>query len=902
MDASERFRRIDQLFDQLLDEPPAERELRLQALAEDDPELIDAVRRLLDSVETGESVEMNHGLRDQALGSALDPAEAMIGERIGAFELVELIGRGGMGRVYRAERRDGRFEQTVAIKLIDGPDFAQPAVRERFFREQQTLARLNHPGIAGLLDGGLSGDGCAYIIMEYVDGDPIDRYCEKHQLALEQRIKLLIAVVEAVQYAHRNLIVHRDLKPSNIMVDGSGKVKLLDFGIAKALQDEGAACLQTRGEDAWMTAAYAAPEQLRGEAITAATDIYQLGNLAYELLVQQRPYADVESSPARLIDSKLRTRPRPPSHCAPEAFRKPLRGDLDAIVLKALRPEPDLRYGTARELANDFQAFLGHRPVVARRGVWAYALGKFVRRNWVAVSIGCVVAVSLMTALGITLHQVQVATSERDRARFESQRNQVVREHLVHLFRDAAGRAQDPQDVTARDLLETASLRVDDEFADDPQLRLSVLFALAELGLVLNDYRAAIPMMEDARTLAGVVGDRLTEAKASFELGQALVRRGEAEQAAVYLDQAEAFFRREPGENATDLAQTLMVRGQVLRHLGDMQTAEAVLQEALAMQLAGAGPDHSDTAIVHNNVANFYNLTGRFDLAHEHFSEAYRIWEGQNRLTTLDGANLLNNMATLHHRRGELQAAVQRYRQALELRRELFAPSAALGGLLTNYGGALLELDRREQADELLHEAHSLNHEYAGDDSLATASSAFRLADLYSLQGERNVPLGLYDEAIGIFAERFGDEHFYTARMRLAKARHWYRFGEPERSETLIEKAIPPLTQAGAIVQTDLVLAYVLRTQLALDRSSFDQADAALQEAQQLLANALPEDHWRQAQLGWLAVIVQHAMHGSVPKEADWQPHRAQLLAALGPEHRLIQQLEERTAKLAADG
>jgi non-specific serine/threonine protein kinase/serine/threonine-protein kinase len=902
MENKQRLQRIDALFDALLDEPVDQRQAVLSQLGQEDPRLAEAVLRLLNAAGEAGDLSLKGSLREDALGERLDPDLALLGERIGAFELVELIGRGGMGRVYRAERRDGRFEQTVAIKLVDTGNFASAGVRERFIREQQTLARLNHPGIAGLLDGGVTDQGRAYFVMEHIDGEPIDRYCQERRLGLHARIRLLCEVIEAVHYAHRNLVVHRDLKPSNILVDTSGRVKLLDFGIAKVLEEDAATNLQTQGNDAWMTAYYAAPEQLRGEAITVATDIYQLGNLAYELLAQQRPYADLESSPAKLIEAKLRTRPKLLSQCAPATRRRPLRGDVDAIVLRCLRPEPDLRYGTAREVADDLRAFIQHRPVRARRGRWSYAMGKFLRRNWLAASTASLMVGVLIVALLVTLQQTQVARSERDRAQFEASRNVVVRDHMVTLFRDAANRAATPGEVRASDLVPKAAERLEQEYADDPALRLSVLFALAELALVLNDYETGAPLMRQARDLATQLNEPLLEAKANYELGQSLVRQGDLDLSWDALDSAMAFWQTEPAEYGTEIAQTLMIQGQVLRHRGELDEAGELLEQALAKQVEAAGPDEHDTAIVHNNLANYFNLTGQFDAAEAQFQKAYNIWQQQDRLATLDGANLLNNMATLHHRRGELLAAVERYEEALTLRRQLFAPSAALGGLLTNYGAAMLALDRLDQADSLLHEAHELNLNFAGEASLATASSAYRLAEFYSLRRQPLVAEGLYQQAWDAFAERFGESHFYPARVQLAWARHYFRSEQWSRARERLALALEPLQQGGALASQELALAWMLSARLAMADPVGSEPDAAegIERAGELLREALPQQHWRLAHWRWLQALMQ-VQAGEWPADAEpIRLAREQLAAALGGEHRLIVDLSALTQRLSA--
>ena len=455
--ASPRCAEADVLFDQALDLPPEERSAFLNAACDGDAVLRQTVETLLfhaeaDEVRAGfpegflekKPLGLDGLLRQVAEGLEEELEDPLKGQRIGPYRITDEVGRGGMGVVYRAERIEGPFSQQVAIKVLPrGRDTA--ALLRRFEQEQRVLALLDHPHIARLLDGGLTEGGRPYFVMEYVDGEPLDAYCDRHRLSIGKRLRLFLAVCEAVQYAHQNLVVHRDLKPSNILVaaptEEGGQpalasrglqVKLLDFGIAKLLSGEGASGpgeILTRTGERLLTPEYAAPEQIRGEAVTTATDVYGLGVLLYELLTGQRPCHTTGRSRYEVEQAVCKTEPTRPSVAvtrpvvetgaathgepSPEAvgrarrlrvdqLQRTLRGDLDAICLKALRKEPEARYASVEALADDLRRYATGLPVQARRGSVGYRARKFVRRHRWGVAAAAVF-VLLLAGYALTI-------------------------------------------------------------------------------------------------------------------------------------------------------------------------------------------------------------------------------------------------------------------------------------------------------------------------------------------------------------------------------------------------------------------------------------------------------------------------------------------------------------------
>jgi len=402
---SGRWQLLQDLVNEALD-LPAERRLEFLRPRCADPAMLKHVQGLIDSYE-GCS-----GFFEAAVGKAaqslLDPEAVSPGQRLGAFQLKAIIGKGGMGAVYSATRADDQYQQMVAVKVMRGGFAATAEAQARFRAERQILANLNHPNIARLLDGGVTPDGSPFLVMEFVEGLPIDRFCEENRLSVSDRLALFRQVCSAVQYAHQNLIVHRDIKPANILVTADGIPKLLDFGIAKLLDTDASAALMTRADQRLMTPEYASPEQIRGETITTAADVYTLGALLYELLTGERPFkldrltaAEVE----RVISSTEPPRPSTVNQDRKRAAvlgRKEIGPDLDNIVLMAMRKEPERRYPSAGELSEDIRRYLAGFPVRARKDTLRYRSSKFIRRHTLALAAAAAVLIMLVAAVIIT--------------------------------------------------------------------------------------------------------------------------------------------------------------------------------------------------------------------------------------------------------------------------------------------------------------------------------------------------------------------------------------------------------------------------------------------------------------------------------------------------------------------
>ena len=510
---SERWNKVQEIFEQVVDLEISQRAVRLEELCGADIELKIEVLSLLDS--DAENLSLLEKPASDFIN--VEKVGSMVGKTIGAYTILSQIGYGGMGEVYLAERNDQQFKQQVALKIIKKGMDSQDTIH-RFQTERQILAKLEHAHIARLYDGGITDDGLPYFTMEYIEGDPIDKYCDKHKLSIRERINLFLQVVDAVQFAHSNFIVHRDLKPGNIIVTKDGKLKLLDFGIAKLLieNDLGEELIhQTQTGYRIMTPGYASPEQVRGENITTSSDVYSLGVLLYELLSGQSPYNITGKTPGEYEQIICHTDPVKPSTALtksktveekqvslklisdqrktiPEKLRKVLRGDLDNICMKALEKEQSRRYSSAGQFAEDITRYLNGHPILARPATIKYKTFKFITRHKASV-IASVIAFVILVSL-ISFYTVKLS-DERDKAQLEAAKAKQVSQYLASIFEIANPSESKGETITARQIVDEGVERLDEELNDQPIIK-------AEMMTVLSDVYYSLGLLEKSKELS----------------------------------------------------------------------------------------------------------------------------------------------------------------------------------------------------------------------------------------------------------------------------------------------------------------------------------------------------------------------------------------------------------------
>jgi predicted Ser/Thr protein kinase len=832
--------RVDELLDAMFDLPEAERLANLRARRIEDSAVLAEVESLLRAA--------------SAAGGFLatppkPPAEELpaegLGVRLGAWRIIHLIGRGGMGEVYEASRADGNFEQRVAIKLLQREAAAQMV---RFQAERQILARLEHPGIARLYDGGVTEDGRPFMVMEFVEGRPITEYCQITQATFEQRIALFTQVCDAVAYAHRNLIVHRDLKPSNILVTPGGAVKLLDFGIAKLLDGQRARVTQAAATP--MTPICAAPEQLTGGAVTTATDVYALGLLLFELLCGTHPWMGSDTPVLQAMRTVLQ-RPAPSLSKTAEARPNPpvpvrlLRGDLDAIVAKSLRKEPGDRYATVEAMKLDVERSRRGEPVEAREGARLYVISRTLRRyRWVAAAVAAVI-VSLAVGLGVAAWQAEKAAQERDAARRDAAREEAVRYNLTGLFRSAIS-DQGSKSTTAKGMIDSSAQRVLKEYHDQPLLAGQVVLTLADLYGALEDVNGSAALLEGFLAEADSRADPFAVADARQKLANIELLRGHADRAAQLLQQAESFWQESPRRFAEERLEGMGIRSRLQRARGDIDGSIATTRDAIAQRIALSGHDNRETALLFSSLAIALGTVNRLPEALKANYETTAIYRALGLGDGLDAQIIVANTGTLEMRDGHLREAEALLKSSLERERELAGDSAAVAAAMSYYGRILSITNRNEPAISVLRQAAEMAGRYAGPDSPVALQARIFLGEALLAADQREAASTL-TAAYEAAAAHYPAAHPLTLRAEIAVAQLGASQGNYAPAERQLAEAAAGLRKLGAQSSATLAMALENLGTVESAQGRNTEAETVLREAVSIRQKT-PDDVWELAQ------------------------------------------------------
>lgn len=743
------WERLEAIFFEALTLDPEDRDAFVERACAGDDDLRAEVEAVLAS-----HLAMEGGAADPT-----PPPASRVGTRVGAYRLEALVGEGGMGEVYRARRDDDVYEQEVAVKIVRSGLPASEMVR-RFRLERQILARLEHPNVAALLDGGITSGGQPYLVMQYVHGVPITVHVDRQRLPVAARLRLFVTVCRAVQFAHANLVVHRDIKPSNILVTPDGRVRLLDFGIAKLIDPEGTdGTIPTRSL-LLLTPEHAAPEQFLGTPITTATDVYQLGVLLYELLTGGRPFR--AGSPVELHRAICEQEPARPStvlgrgegsHAGvpdtvevadaarmrattPAGLRRQLRGDLDRIVLKALRKAPERRYGSAGELADDVERHLEGYPVQARPESLGYVLGRFVRRHRFGVTAGTALAAALV-ALAVTSLRF-ASTTSRQAAAIAAERDAAVE---ISTFLENLFEASDPFEGGAarRD-----TLRVRDFFDEG---------------------------VERVRT--GLEGQPRVQARLFSTFGKAYRNLGRFDEALPLLEDALAIRLREVGPDASEVAVSRVDLAQLYDAQGRLDAAEAQLDSAVAVLVRDSTAHTRRLTAALDVLGNLFQSQGRYP-------EAEASYRRSLALAALDSAGdgqrvqHLSNLATALAQQGQLREAEALLRRAVDAARSDHGSDHPLTStMLNNLGHVLMDLDELDEAEAVLREALSLRRARFEAPQPDLAVSVNNLASLLLRTNDLPEAVELFTESLDMRRALYGDRHPAVAigLMNLASTR-----------------------------------------------------------------------------------------------------------------------------------
>ena len=634
------------------------------------------------------------------------------GSRVGGFEIEALVGRGGMGEVYRARRADVGFEQHVALKLLRIDAVPSESL---FARERQMLARLDHPGIARLIDGAVTPDGRPWMAMAFVEGQPIDQWVRDKRPSLEARLRAFREVCAAVAYAHANLIVHRDLKPSNILVDGEGRVHLLDFGIAKLVAESGDVAAATT--TALMTPDYAAPEQLGNGVVTVATDVHALGLILYELLAGATPWSGDGGTLSMIVRRVAQEDPTPPSVLAAKhdiaIAPSRLRGDLDAIVLKALRKDPAARYGSAPELIEDIERFEASLPVRAREGSRRYRFGRLLRRNrWTIVAVSAVVLALAAGAVGVAV-QAHRTKIERDNALAEARRSDSIVQTLTLMF----GQAGYSRDLTLKQTLDESALRMLATLDRSPRSGAAVN-ALSDLYINLQDAKGSYSLLKSALE-RGIGGDS-PEATARMQsnLADAAIAMGAPDDVEALLTSAHRVFAQDPERHAADLQQIITSRAAMARRKRDYDTAIALLTDSLPTAEAAFAANDSALLTLYNNLLVYLIEANRLDEVGPVFTRVDKVLARPGQRDTVQALGLDQLRGAWLLRRGDAAGAERVSISVVDRRRRLFGDTPGLATDLAQLAKAQMANGRFAEARVSLLEARPMAVRFLGARSI----------------------------------------------------------------------------------------------------------------------------------------------------------------------------------------
>ncbi|MCH9695199.1 MAG: serine/threonine-protein kinase [Gammaproteobacteria bacterium] len=839
------LKKVEAAFHHALSLQGSARETYLERLHKEDADLASAVGDLVRNTCGGDDAFLRAPIEASAAELSETAVDPWLGRELGPYRIVERIAAGGMGAVFLAERSDDQFEQRVAIKIMTSQLLDDNAI-ERFKAERQILASLQHPYIAQLLDGGTTDEGLPYLVMEHIDGSPIDIHCDEHALTVPERLALFRKTTQAIDFAHRSLIVHRDIKPSNILVTGDGTPKLLDFGIAKLLGPTSRQVMggQTQVGRRVLTLEYASPEQVRAERVTTATDVYSLGVLLYQLLTGQSPYDFSDNSGASIEHQILDTAPEKPSSKVTGAYktadsigrtrsttlsslRRRLSGDVDNIVLMALQKDPERRYKTASDFSADIGRYLNDKPVRARGDNWVYKGRKFVVRNAKALSLTALV---LVGAVGLVSYYTLQLADERDKANLAAAESEQVADFLTDLFASSSPHAAKGQDITAIDLLEQGSEQIN-ELNDQPRLQAALSRIMAGSYTALGDTARSIPMLQKAIDAQELMQprDEIAIAYALHDLAEAFRQRGQ-------LDEAEDRMRRALTYRINNFGPEHGLVGYTYARLGVILQDGRKSEQALALQRRGLevmiGYGHGDNfaAIdIRGNMGNALASLGRYDEARpllEKTVEMSERVEGQMApRTIIRRSNLGRALLVL----GDYQSADEIFADGIERGAAVWPENYyVIASMTALRGTALRKMGRLDESLQQYERAAEITRSRVGEGDIRYVDRLYGFGRIYTALERHDDAELAYLRAIELATELQGENGYKATLTRVMLGQHYVIRGRAEAAIAVLRQAINSLELLN--VNYKVALHQALGEALSL-RGRYEEAETLLLDA-----------------------------------------------------------------------
>lgn len=847
----ERWAELSPLLDELLDLPVSAQQTRLVALHEQDPALAEELTALLAE---GRAAQSGGFL------ALADPEASLVGQRLGAYVLEAPLGQGGGGSVWRARREDGRYDGAVAVKLLH-LSLLGGAGAERFKREGQILARLTHPHIAHLLDAGVTAGGQPYLVLELVQGERIDRHCDLQRLSIDARLALFDDVLAAVAHAHTHGVIHRDLKPGNILATSEGTVKLLDFGIAKLLDDDAAgAPVLTREGGRALTPEYAAPEQLRGEGVTTATDVYALGVLLYQLLTGRHPTAPVSGTAAEVMRSTLDTEPPRLSRTTalpdaaaqrdstPQRLQRTLQGDLDTIVAHALRKGPAERYATVAAFAEDLRRQRAHEPVLAQPDSMRYRTAKFVRRHRGAVAGAVLTMLALLTATGVTTWQMLEAREQREEARAQAIHSAAARDFLTVMMSEvgADGGAQTPRQMLDRGLSLLNSSTV-----SEPRFLVGQLVLLGTLYSSVGQTDRERELLARAEGLARQGGYDNGLIQALCEQIDTELTAGHRDKAQARLSEAQQLLARQRPPLPEREAGCLVAAADMAEADNRLPDAVALAQQALA-QLSAHGLDrHALFGAALSRLSKYHDNLGDARKAQAFNQQALDALVKRGHGGTLSALVLMSNEAADLQNFGELERSLAVVNTLSDILTARGTADPDRVNYLANQGGILLAFGQLDKALAVLDRAVAASQS-SGNQFWRHRAMFFRAQTLVRMERLGPARLALDEVEVAYRVDPVKNKA-YLASVGLARAEWMWRSGDVAGARRLVDELMQDLNPTAATPSPALRRAFPLAAELALAHSDPTAAvifaEAAVKASTAATADPTLSAHVGQAKL-----------------------------------------------------
>lgn len=769
----ERLNKIKILFEEASKFSADEREFYLSNKCFDDPELKEEIISLFESLENSKDfLEEPLTIAEQSKISFNDP---YIGKQIGNYIIDGEAGVGGMGTVYTGKRNDKEFEQKVAVKILKH-GINSDYLLKRFQIERQTLANLQHPNIARLLDGGRTADGLSYLVMEYIDGTKITQYCIENKLSIQQSLNLFREVCSAVQYAHQNLVIHRDIKPGNILVTKEGTPKLLDFGIAKLINEELIDFSDglTKTGLLYLTPEYASPEQIKGEKITTASDVYSLGVLLYQMLTGVQPYKITNNSPAsisKVITEEAVVKPSEKlkqtlittdkSKILLEKNYKHLKGDLDNIVLKAMNKDPLRRYVSVEQFSEDIRRYLIGLPVIAQKDSAGYRLSKFIKRHKVGFTSSVAFIVLLIISLIAITWQANIASKERDIAKLEAQKVETVNNFLQEML-SSVDPNEVSKDVKVYDILKKASEDVGRDFASHPEIEALLRKTIGKTLISLSEYEAAKPHLIKSLELNNKVfgNNSYQSAESLLELALYYHWISNLPTADSLYKESIGIFRMNPESPPRSVASALNNYGTLLQDQSRFDESLKYFYDAYDIFVKNFGSDDRDVASTSNNIAMSLEALDELDRALEYYNKSLNIYLKKVGSDRPEISTIYNNLAYIYISKNDFATAENYFRKSLQLKIKTLGEHHSLAGLAyMNLGAVQYTTKKFPEAEKNILASSRIFKQSLGKEHIWYALSDFWYAKILIEKKEYNRAEELIKSALSVYKNNYDGEH-----------------------------------------------------------------------------------------------------------------------------------------------